>query len=110
VLLVLLQGKDESGKPVTDYWKPSLGLLADKDLIGKLKSYDKDNIPPKWVMVADVTPVLVLLPSVCTLADVAADSGSRDHCSAGIGASAQHSYSGRMWVAAGSWRQFVLRT
>ncbi|KAF6263196.1 dynein heavy chain 8 [Scenedesmus sp. NREL 46B-D3] len=41
------KGKDESGKPVTDYWKPSLGLLAEKDMIGKLKSYDKDNIPPK---------------------------------------------------------------
>jgi dynein heavy chain len=62
--VLLLQGKDESGKPVTDYWKPSLGLLADKDLIGKLKSYDKDNIPPKWVTVAAVGQVLVFVPYV----------------------------------------------
>jgi hypothetical protein len=44
-----LQGKDETGKAILDYWKPSLTLLADKDLIARLKSYDKDNIPPKWV-------------------------------------------------------------
>jgi dynein heavy chain len=44
-----LQGKDETGKAILDYWKPSLTLLADKDLIAKLKSYDKDNISPKWV-------------------------------------------------------------
>lgn len=44
-----LQGKDDTGKAIQDYWKPSLTLLADKDLIAKLKSYDKDNISPKWV-------------------------------------------------------------
>eukprot|EP00879_Flechtneria_rotunda_P029523 GHRR01031937.1.p2 GENE.GHRR01031937.1~~GHRR01031937.1.p2 ORF type:complete len:413 (+),score=155.94 GHRR01031937.1:2862-4100(+) len=42
-----VKGKDETGKASMDYWKPSLGLLADKDLIGRLKTYDKDNIPPK---------------------------------------------------------------
>jgi hypothetical protein len=59
VAAAALQGKDESGKPVTDYWKPSLGLLADKDLIGKLKSYDKDNIPPKWVQATAVAHVCI---------------------------------------------------
>lgn len=46
-LLSIEQGKDDTGKAIQDYWKPSLGLLADKDLIARLKSYDKDNIPPK---------------------------------------------------------------
>jgi dynein heavy chain len=45
----LPQAKDESGKAILDFWKPSLGLLSDKDLIARLKSYDKDNIPPKCV-------------------------------------------------------------
>lgn len=42
-----IQGKDEAGKPINDYWKPSVTLLGDKDLINRLKSYDKDNIPSK---------------------------------------------------------------
>jgi hypothetical protein len=46
-LFAVVQGKDETGKAIQDYWKPSLTLLADKDLIARLKSYDKDNIPPK---------------------------------------------------------------
>lgn len=41
------QAKDEAGKAFNDYWKPSLSVLADKEFITKLKSYDKDNIPPK---------------------------------------------------------------
>jgi dynein heavy chain len=41
------QGKDETGKAVQDYWKPSLTLPADRDLIARLKSYDKDNIPTR---------------------------------------------------------------
>lgn len=43
------KGKDESGKPINDFWKPSLGLLNEKDFLGKLKSYDKDNIHPRIV-------------------------------------------------------------
>jgi dynein heavy chain len=42
-----VQGKDDTGKAIQDFWKPSLTLLADKDLIARLKSYDKDNIQPK---------------------------------------------------------------
>lgn len=41
--------KDDSGKMVPDYWKPSVGLMNEKDFLGKLKSYDKDNIPPKII-------------------------------------------------------------
>ena len=41
--------KDESGKMVEDYWKPSVALLNDKDFITMLKTYDKDNIPPKVI-------------------------------------------------------------
>lgn len=44
-----MQSKDETGKAFMDYWKPSVGLLADKDFISRLKSYDKDNIPQKYV-------------------------------------------------------------
>lgn len=33
--------------PVKDYWKPSLGLLNEKDFLGRLKGYDKDNIQPR---------------------------------------------------------------
>jgi dynein heavy chain, axonemal len=41
------KGKDESGKPFDDWWKPSVALLNEKDFLQKLKSYDKDNIPAK---------------------------------------------------------------
>lgn len=41
--------KDDSGKTVPDFWKPSVGLMNEKDFLGKLKSYDKDNIPPKII-------------------------------------------------------------
>ena len=46
---VLSQGKDEAGKPINDWWKPSLALLNEKDFLNRLKSYDKDNIPPRIV-------------------------------------------------------------
>lgn len=59
-----LQGKDETGKAIQDYWKPSLTLLADKELIAKLKSYDKDNISPKWV---DRLPGWLLHPVALSL-------------------------------------------
>jgi dynein heavy chain, axonemal len=41
------KGKDESGKAVDDFWKPSVALLNEKDFLQKLKGYDKDNISPK---------------------------------------------------------------
>jgi dynein heavy chain len=44
-----MQGKDDAGKPINDYWKPSVTLLNEKDFLNRLKSYDKDNIPPKIV-------------------------------------------------------------
>ena len=43
------KAKDDSGKSIDDYWKPSLGLLNDKDFLNTLKNYDKDNIPPKII-------------------------------------------------------------
>jgi hypothetical protein len=46
---VQMQGKDEAGKPTNDWWKPSLALLNEKDFLNRLKSYDKDNIPPRIV-------------------------------------------------------------
>ena len=38
---------DPAGGPkkVLDYWGPSKKLLADLGFIGRLKAYDKDNIP-----------------------------------------------------------------
>eukprot|EP00955_Chlamydomonas_euryale_P035020 349959-Chlamydomonas_euryale.AAC.1 len=41
--------KDDTGKMVNDFWKPSIALMADKDFLPKLKSYDKDNIPAKII-------------------------------------------------------------
>jgi len=41
--------KDDSGKMVADYWKPSVGLLNEKDFLQRLKTYDKDNIPPRII-------------------------------------------------------------
>ena len=43
------KAKDDSGKSIDDYWKPSLGLLNDKNFLDTLKNYDKDNIPPKII-------------------------------------------------------------
>lgn len=38
-----------SGKMTLDYWPPSVKLLNDKDFLGMLKGYDKDNIPEKII-------------------------------------------------------------
>lgn len=43
------KAKDEAGKPINDYWKPSVALLNEKDFLNKLKTYDKDNINPKLI-------------------------------------------------------------
>ena len=43
------KAKDEAGKQINDYWKPSVALLNEKDFLNKLKSYDKDNINPKLI-------------------------------------------------------------
>lgn len=34
---------------VPDYWKPSVGLLNERDFLQRLKAYDKDNINPKII-------------------------------------------------------------
>ncbi|KAI8468854.1 MAG: dynein heavy chain 8 [Monoraphidium minutum] len=44
-----VKAKDEAGKEVKDYWKPSVALLNDREFLSKLKAYDKDNIPPRIV-------------------------------------------------------------
>ena len=38
-----------SGKKIEDYWEPSKSLLSDKGFIDRLKTYDKDNVPPKVI-------------------------------------------------------------
>lgn len=43
------KAKDEAGKQINDYWKPSVALLNEKDFLNKLKSYDKDNINSKLI-------------------------------------------------------------
>ncbi|GIL57585.1 hypothetical protein Vafri_12790 [Volvox africanus] len=34
---------------VLDYWKPSVGLMNEKDFLQRLKLYDKDNIPTRII-------------------------------------------------------------
>ncbi|KAG2451278.1 hypothetical protein HYH02_003884 [Chlamydomonas schloesseri] len=41
--------KDDTGKTIPDYWKPSVGLMNERDFLQRLKSYDKDNIPPRII-------------------------------------------------------------
>ncbi|KAG2501733.1 hypothetical protein HYH03_000233 [Edaphochlamys debaryana] len=41
--------KDDTGKMVTDYWKPSVALMNERDFLQRLKLYDKDNIPPRII-------------------------------------------------------------
>jgi dynein heavy chain len=38
---------DDPSKRIMDYWGPSQTMLADKEFIPSLKTYDKDNIDPK---------------------------------------------------------------
>ena len=38
-----------SGKKIEDYWDPSKTLLGEKGFIDRLKTYDKDNVPPKII-------------------------------------------------------------
>lgn len=47
----MLQQKPErkpgaDGKMMEDYWAASLKLLGDMKFLDRLKTYDKDNIPP----------------------------------------------------------------
>jgi hypothetical protein len=46
------KAKDEAGRAIDDYWKPSVALLNDKDFLTKLKNYEKDNIPAKVLVVS----------------------------------------------------------
>ncbi len=41
--------KDDTGRMGLDYWKPSVGLMNERDFLQRLKLYDKDNIPPKII-------------------------------------------------------------
>ncbi|KXZ55711.1 DHC8 protein [Gonium pectorale] len=41
--------KDDTGKMMLDYWKPSVALMNEKDFLQRLKLYDKDNIPPRII-------------------------------------------------------------
>lgn len=43
--------KDDTGKMVNDYWKPSVALLNERDFLARLKTYDKDNIQPRVIAV-----------------------------------------------------------
>jgi dynein heavy chain len=43
------RSKDGDNREIVDYWKPSLGLLNDKNFLETLKNYDKDNIPTKVI-------------------------------------------------------------
>jgi len=38
-----------SGKMIEDYWGPALKMLSDPHFLASLKSYDKDNIPPRII-------------------------------------------------------------
>ncbi|OUM67642.1 hypothetical protein PIROE2DRAFT_4933 [Piromyces sp. E2] len=38
-----------SGKMIEDYWGPALKMLGDPHFLASLKSYDKDNIPPRII-------------------------------------------------------------
>ncbi|KAK7233641.1 dynein light chain binding protein [Aureococcus anophagefferens] len=40
---------DDPSKRIMDYWGPSQKMLADKEFIARLKTYDKDNIAPKII-------------------------------------------------------------
>jgi len=40
---------DDPSKRILDYWGPSQNMLADKEFITRLKTYDKDDISPKIV-------------------------------------------------------------
>jgi dynein heavy chain len=41
------KAKDDAGKTVLDFWKPSLLIMSDKNFVQNLKNFDKDNINPK---------------------------------------------------------------
>lgn len=43
------RSRDENGRLTEDYWRPSLQLLADRNLINTLQNYDKDNIPGRII-------------------------------------------------------------
>jgi len=38
-----------TGRMFDDYWGPSVKLLGDMKFLDKLKTYDKDNIPPMTI-------------------------------------------------------------
>ena len=38
-----------SGRKIDDFWEPSKKALSDAQFVSNLKSYDKDNIPPRII-------------------------------------------------------------
>jgi dynein heavy chain len=40
---------EDPSKRIMDFWGPSQKMLGDPDFINQLKTYDKDNIPPKTI-------------------------------------------------------------
>ena len=46
MLSIKPERKNVDGKMVDDYWGSSLKLLGDLKFLDRLKTYDKDNIPP----------------------------------------------------------------
>jgi dynein heavy chain, axonemal len=63
------KGKDESGKSVDDWWKPSVAMLNEKDFLQRLRGYDKSNIPPKarpsLLQPLSMLPLPLAKPSRC---------------------------------------------
>jgi len=43
------RGKDESGRPVEDWWKTAIATMGRKSFIDDLRGYDKDNIRPALI-------------------------------------------------------------
>jgi len=46
---VKIPDPDDPSKRIMDYWGPSQKMLSDPNFITQLKTYDKDNINPKFV-------------------------------------------------------------
>ena len=46
---VKIPDPDDPSKRIMDYWGPSQKMLSDPNFITSLKTYDKDNINPKFV-------------------------------------------------------------
>merc|ERR1719265_1266850 len=52
-----VKGKDADGKPMDDYWGPSIKMISDMGFLSSLQTYDKDSIAP-----AVVKKIAAMLP------------------------------------------------